>query len=142
MDLTIQIGPEATGLAEIARVAGTPAGMLELIGRAGTPERIVPVEGTQAGTLEATGLGETLEPIDREETLLVGILEPTGPEAILERTDREATLEGTVRVEATLRAATGQRQVAGRTVQLPGTDLRTMQRTDRPITIGLRVGPM
>jgi hypothetical protein len=126
---------------------------------AGIPVGIAPAEATPVGTLAATGLEETLGRIGRVETLLVGIpgqtglgatlgriaraeatpvgtLGATGLEEIPERTGLVATL-GILRV-----VATDPRQVAERTARLPETGLRTMLRTDRAITIDLRVDPM
>jgi hypothetical protein len=127
----------------IAPAEATPVGTLAATGPEATLVRIV--QAIPVGTLAATGLEEIPERTGPVETLLVGMPGQTGLRATLVRIARaEATPVGTL-------AATGLEEIperivlAGtpeRTARLPETGLRTMLRTDRPITIDLRVGPM
>jgi len=111
-------------------------GTLEATGLEETLERTGRVETLLVGIPGQTGLGATLGRIARAEATPVGTLGATGLEEIPERTGLVATL-GILRV-----VATDPRQVAERTARLPETGLRTMLRTDRAITIDLRVDPM
>jgi hypothetical protein len=153
------IVPVGETLETIGPVGETPETTGPVAILAGIPVGIAPAEATPVGTLAATGLEETLERIGRVETLLgatlgriapaeatpVGTLAATGLEEIPERIVLAGTpgRTGLVATLGILRVvATDPRQVAEGTARLPETGLRTMLRTDRPITIDLRVGPM